>query len=69
MCVQYGAEDATLGRSCVQGEGSGGVFAHPDPGTVAELWGLEVPNGSGGTVAEPRGLAVRPQRVLFVFIV
>jgi len=33
MCVQgvqYGTEDATLGGSCVQGEGSGGVFAHPD---------------------------------------
>ena len=28
--VQYGAEDATLGGSCVQGEVSGGVFAHPD---------------------------------------
>jgi len=30
MFVQHGAEDASLWGSCIQGEGSGGVFAHPD---------------------------------------
>jgi len=54
--VQYVAEDANLGSSYVQGEGSGGVFAHPDdlcPGSYE----VQNPGTQGGVQTQLNQLA------------